>query len=264
MPTQTTVDASSRLTPVLVPRSATTAMLRRPLLWKNVAFGAGAVAVPAALGLAVGLRSRRNGAIVGGLTALAVAAVRWQLARWFSLQPPYSVERRIGPVELRHYPPRVEARATIHDATFTEALSDGVHRLAEYIRGDNRRTESLDRTAPVIARSETIGLSSPVVTTDDTGAFTVAFVMPPGRTRSTLPRPSDPGIELVQVSSRRVAVMRFRGRCDAESVAAHQRDLMHLVVGAGLTPRGAPSFAGYDAKATLPWLRRNEVMIEVV
>jgi hypothetical protein len=118
-------------------------------------------------------------------------------------------------------------------------------------------------TEPVIARGEPTDLSSPVINSDEAGAFTMAFVMPPGRTRSTLPRPDDPRVELVQVPGRRVIAMRFHGHHSAGRVAAYQRDLINLVAGAGFTVRGAPSFAGYDPATTLPLLRRNEVLIEI-
>jgi hypothetical protein len=40
-------------------------------------------------------------------------------------------------------------------------------------------------------------------------------------------------------------------------------DLMKQVATLGLTPVGAPVFAFYDPPWTLPFFRRNEVMVEL-
>jgi hypothetical protein len=46
-------------------------------------------------------------------------------------------------------------------------------------------------------------------------------------------------------------------------VAEKSQALLEAVERAGLRTRGEPEFAGYDPPTTLPFLRRNEVWIEL-
>jgi len=220
---------------------------------RKIAFGLGALVAPVAVGagLAAFLGSRRAGWIAGGATALAVALTRWQLQRWFTAEPAYEVERRIGKLEIRRYAPRVEAHTTLASADFDEARERGFRRLFSYITGTNADAQTLEMTCPVtIAHHRT--------------AQTVAFVMPPGHRHSDLPHPSDARVYVVDVPERRVAVLRYHGGYAARTVERHAQDLRARVAEAGLTAIGEPMFAGFDPPSTLPFLRRTEVWLQLV
>jgi hypothetical protein len=60
-----------------------------------------------------------------------------------------------------------------------------------------------------------------------------------------------------------MAVTRFRGASTGPRVAAKFSELLARVRSAGLGYRGSPEFAGYDPPSTLPFLRRNEIWIEL-
>jgi len=60
-----------------------------------------------------------------------------------------------------------------------------------------------------------------------------------------------------------VAVLRFRGRYRADEVARQADRLRSLLADAGLSATGAPVFAGFDPPSTLPWLRRNEMWVDL-
>jgi len=223
---------------------------RRP---RELAFVAGALGVPLGVGSAVSALtgSRRAGLIAGGATLALAGALRWQLQRWFTDQPAYEVERRIGGLEIRRYAPRVEARTWI-GASFEQALDQGFRRLAGYIFGGNADRQRVAMTAPVASREADTGA----------GRF-VMFTMPPGKTLADLPRPDDPNVELREIPTRRIAVLRFRGRYTADQLETHTRRLRQLVADAGLVATGEPVFAGYDPPMTLPFLRRVEVWQEL-
>lgn len=208
---------------------------------------AGALGVGAAVAALTG--SRRGGLIAGSATLALAGALRWQLQRWFTEQPAYEVERRIGDLEIRRYAPRVEARTWI-EAPFREALDQGFRRLAGYIFGGN-------------GGDEHIAMTTPVSSSRADGGRVVTFTMPPGMALADLPRPDDPKVELREVPERRVAVLRFRGRYRADEVEAQARRLRELAAEAGLPAMGEPMFAGYDPPMTLPLLRRVEVWLEL-
>ncbi|HEU0030554.1 MAG TPA: heme-binding protein [Kofleriaceae bacterium] len=218
---------------------------------RNLGFWAGLLAIAAGTGAATALGAGKRGVVTGGVAALALGALRWQLSRWFTHTPQYVVEQRLGDLEIRRYPMRIEARAGIDEHDFEKALARGFGRLACYSFGANSHHEDL-------------AMSTPVITTMHDGAYTMGFVMPPGRDLGSLPRPDDPRIHLREVPERRIAVLKFRGPFTRANIEAHEGELLRKLVDAGLSARGSVAFAGYDSPMTLPLLRRNEVWMEVV
>lgn len=215
------------------------------------AFRAVLLAIPVATGIGWALRSRRAGMAAGGLAALALGALRWQMSRWFCESPAYITDGRIGALELRSYPRAVEARAELAARSFEEAIDLGFARLACYAFGANAAGEDIEMTTPVIASTRD-------------GVYEMTIAMPPGRTLASLPEPDDPRVVLREAPERRYAVLGFAGRFSPANVGAHERQLLREVLGLGLTVQGSVGVAMYDSPATLPFLRRNEVMIEIV
>lgn len=232
-----------------LPRPATVA--HRPVGWRRLALLGALVTAPAATGIAFARAfTTRRGLLAGGLTALAIGALRIELARWFMPEPAHDIEGRVGDLELRRYTARIEASAEVDVTSLEQALDHGYGRLACYVCGANRTGEMLHRAAPVITAMRD-------------GRYTVSFVMPPGRTIASLPHPSHPGVEVHEVASRTVAALRFRGRFTRDNIAAHERRLLEQVLDGGLAARGSVMFASYDWPVTLPILRRNELWLEV-
>jgi hypothetical protein len=219
---------------------------------RSVALGGATLAGSLGLGAGVAVLtgSRRTGLIAGGLTVLAAAALRWQLQRWFTGEPAYEIERRIGELESRRYEPRVEAHVRVADVDFEDALRDGFRKLFSYIDGNNLRGEKLQMTTPVINHPRAV-------------THTIAFVMPPDRPLTSLPQPEDDGVRLVEQPVRRIGVLRYRGSYSNANFQEAQARLRDLVADAGLEAAGEPVFAGFDPPTTLPLLRRSEVWIEL-
>jgi hypothetical protein len=236
------------------------------------------------------LRNNKTLWLASGVAASALIA-RWQLARWFSEEPEYEVEQREGSLELRRYARSTRAETTVYARSWEQAIDQGFQRLAHYISGANHprrlgalgassRSQSAENgsagerirmTTPVTARSDRLLVSAsvpPILNMDrsidsDLEPYTVTFTMPKAIAPSSLPVPDDSRIHLRAVPARRVAVLRYRGRFTFERVAEHARFLQEVLARAGLETRGEPEFAGYDAPSTLPWLRRNEVWVEL-
>jgi len=158
-------------------------------------------------------------------------------------------ERRIGRLEIRRIAPRVEARTDVDVDDFEAALEIGCQRLLAYVQGGNRGGEEIATGVPVTA-THRLG-------------FTVGFAMPAGRKRPSLPAADDDRISLCDARGLRVAVLRLRGRYDADNVGAGESELLRRVADAGLSPVGPIVFAGYDPPTTLPILRRNELWVEI-
>ncbi len=65
---------------------------------RKVAFWSSLIAGPALVGAGAArmFGSRRAGFVAGGLTALGLGGLRWQLQRLFNDEPDHHLERRIG------------------------------------------------------------------------------------------------------------------------------------------------------------------------
>ena len=87
--------------------------------------------------------------------------------------------------------------------------------------------------------------------------------LPANYTLATLPRPRNPAVVLREVPARRYAVLRFSGLAGQEKVQQKINELMQWMRQRGLDAAGAPRLARYNPPWTLPFLRRNEVMIEI-
>ena len=89
--------------------------------------------------------------------------------------------------------------------------------------------------------------------------------MPSKYTMDNLPKPLDPAITLAQVPAKKVAVIQFTGSFDdLEKRSKKAEELSKWIASQPqYTKAGEPVFAGYDPPFTLPFLRRNEVMIEI-
>jgi len=196
--------------------------------------------------------ARRIGLATLGSSLLATLT-RWQLARVFSEKVRYEIEAIDGPFEVRRYAPRVHAETVLNAAPWRQSLKEGVGRLAHYISGGNSRRMKIAMTAPVMI---TVGAL-------DRATRTVAFKMPDAQPFDSLPAPSDRQITLRRIPARRVAALRYSGRSSLEIPAKKRQEMLSRVHAAGLLPIGDVIFAGYDGPWTLPWLRHNELQVEL-
>ena len=192
---------------------------------------------------------RKTGLWLGAAGSVALLALaRWQLQRVFNEMPRYEVEKKLGPLEVRRYP-SMRVVDTVVDASWDDALQEGFRRLAGFIFGNNDRHQKIAMTSPVLGSSTRGG-----------EAFKVTFVLPEG---VQPPSPGDSRVAVREMAPRRVAVLRFHGRYDAEGIEAGKRELAHALAEHGLHPRGEATFAGYDPPSTLPLLRRTELWVEL-
>ncbi len=182
-------------------------------------------------------------------------------------QQPYDVVEQHDGFELRRYPEHVVAEVEL-DGSFEDAGNRAFRFLFRYITGANQSQSSVAMTAPVVqeaAASEKVAMTAPVVQAEGAGGgYVVAFVLPAAMTLETAPVPTDPAVRLRAVPERLAAVVRYSGRWSQGSYERHLAELLEAVSAAGLVPAGAPRFARFDPPFK-PWfLRRNEVVQDVV
>lgn len=165
-------------------------------------------------------------------------------------EPRYATEDRTHGLEIRRYGPRIAAE-TVVPAGPGSARDTGFRRLAGYIFGGNTGNSKIAMTAPVSEAAEP----------DDSRR--IRFFMPSERTMDSLPTPENREVRLVELPGETVAVLRFSGDRDAAAVTAHTADLRRALADTEWAPTGEPVAWFYDPPWTLPFRRRNEVVVPV-
>jgi len=182
-------------------------------------------------------------------------------------QQPYEVVWSYPTFELRRYPAHLVAEVSVH-GSFEDAGNRAFRSLFGYITGQNASARSVAMTAPVVQEnvtSEKIAMTAPVVQVESSsGDYVVAFVLPKSLTVDTAPVPTDPKVRVREVPERLAAAMRYSGRWTEGAYRHRLAQLESEVVAAGFRPDGAAKFARFDPPFK-PWfLRRNEVVQDVV
>lgn len=178
-------------------------------------------------------------------------------------QPKYEVIAADNKIEIRDYVPMIVAEVEVSGER-DQAISDGFRIIADYIFGNNLSSRKVAMTAPVTQRiNEKVAMTAPVTQQRKEDSWQVRFVMPSNYTLDTLPRPGNPAIKLNLIEGKRFAVIRFSGLAGEDSLKHETEELIDFIKNKNLTVTSAPTYAFYNPPWTLPFLRRNEVMIEV-
>ena len=198
---------------------------------------------------------------VAGLAG--VGSITWSAMASNVETPSYTVSSKSGNLEIREYGPTIVAEATV-EGDQDKSIQRGFRIIADYIFGNNQSSTKVAMTAPVIQQpKEKIAMTAPVIQQASGKSWNVRFVMPSKYTMETLPRPVNPKVALIEVPAMRFAAIRFSGFAGQGSLDKHEAQLRAFMAERGLTAANAPQYAFYNAPWTLPFMRRNEVMIEV-
>ena len=87
--------------------------------------------------------------------------------------------------------------------------------------------------------------------------------MPYQYSLATLPAPTDTRIRLVELPPRQVAVIEFSGWATANKIKKYTQQLNEVLADHDMETRGASSLNQYNPPWTPPFLRRNEIMVEL-
>ena len=186
-------------------------------------------------------------------------------------QPDYTVIHREGDVEYRQYDSYLVSETLIDNAGSYEAAgNEGFRRLFRYISGGNDSRAKIAMTAPVeqtqsrdAAGSEKIAMTVPVQQSSSDEGWRVAFMLPSKYTLETAPQPRDPRVQVREVPGRLIAALRFSGRWTSKNFEKKKLVLLDAIEGQSVRPIGELQSAMYSAPFMPPFLRRNEVLVEV-
>ena len=137
-------------------------------------------------------------------------------------------------------------------------------RLFEYITGANEGDTEIEMTAPVelSAGGTTIAMTAPVEVGVEDGQR-MRFYLPDEYDSESAPKPTDDAVSLVSIPERTLAVRRFTWRPTDKRIDRETETLVDRLENANVPIAGEPFYMGYNPPGTLPFLRRNEVAVEV-
>jgi hypothetical protein len=187
-------------------------------------------------------------------------------------EPRYAIIEKSENLELRVYQPMIVAEAIV-SGTLDDASRAGFRIIADYIFGNNTArsgsSEKIPMTAPVgvapakdqAQDSVKISMTAPVTLEPIEAQWRVHFVMPSDYTLDSLPTPNNREVTLRAIPERRYAVIRFSGLVNEEKIARKTAELLAWLEHKNIQPTGKPEIARYNPPWTLPFLRRNEIML---
>ena len=161
-------------------------------------------------------------------------------------EPVYQVEKawEAEQIEIRAYAPRIMAVTGMN-----EDSDSGFSVLAGYIFGGNAEEQKIAMTAPV---QQTMA-----------GEKEMAFMMPAEYALKDLPQPEDQRVSFREAPAYTAAVIQFSGWASAEKADENWQQLKRFLIAEGIDITGEPTLNQYNPPWTLPFMRRNEIIVPV-
>ena len=175
-----------------------------------------------------------------------------------------SIEKK-DTFEIREYQPKLIAQVLV-TGTFDTASNKGFRLLADFIFGNNKTNEGskkIEMTAPVITHdgSEKIEMTAPVISEETERGWYISFNIPKQYSRETLPAPNNLEVKIIDVPTEKFAVISFSGLVREKKYTEMLNLLNEEMKKRNLDPKGSVILARYNPPWTLPFLRRNELML---
>lgn len=151
--------------------------------------------------------------------------------------------------EIRFYPSSTFATIYSTSTNYKQLASGGFRKLAGYIFGGNEQNKSIAMTAPVRMEMSEQGSS-------------MSFVMPEKYDASSLPKPKDASVQIMQSKELYAAVISFGGYANDEKINKYTNQLVDLLNKKNIKIIGGFNFLGYNAPFEFIG-RKNEISIPI-
>jgi hypothetical protein len=165
-------------------------------------------------------------------------------------EPEYKVLKQEDDFEVREYGELLLA-TTLTGSTYETSSKKSFMRLANYIFGGNQTHKNMAMTSPVFIENKLDG-------------WMMTFILSKDPDSKPLPTPEDKMVVLSIESSKKYAVMKYSDTPN-ESLMKQMAAKLKSSIGIKKQYRVAsePRWAQYDGPMVIPFLRRNEVQIEI-
>ena len=183
-------------------------------------------------------------------------------------KPKYEVLYEDGNIEYRLYESYLVAQTDVFvEGSYNSASNEGFRRLFKYITGDNTSGSDIAMTAPVQMNmadtGQKIAMTAPVQQVATDNSLNVAFMLPSKFSMETSPVPTDDRVSIKQIPARIMAVIRYSGRWTEKNRTKYEFRLRENLKSHGINTFSGAEMAAYNPPFTPPFMRRNEIMLEV-
>jgi SOUL heme-binding protein len=205
---------------------------------------------------------------------ITAAWVIWSLYSSMVETLQYTVVEKRSMYEIRQYEPYIAIQTEVEGST-REAMSRGFTILANYIFGGNTANKSVAMASPVMEttspkplievtnKSMRVAMTSPVLEQKNGNKRTITFTAPKEYTMDTLPKPNSDRVTFVTIPAKKYAVLRFTWYYTDAKIESKKKELQELLKRDNIQTLSEPMFAWYNGPGTIPFLMRNEVLIQV-
>ena len=182
-------------------------------------------------------------------------------------EPEFKLILKEDKFEIREYASKIIAQVKIF-GDFDDASSKGFKILADFIFGNNTSTDGnskIEMTAPVEMEplTQKINMTKPILAQGSHNNWIVSFIMPNEFTLETLPKPNNKSIKILSLPKEKYAVIVFSGLVSESSYLEKEKLLNQFIKEKKLKSSGEIKIARYNPPWTLPFFRRNELMLKV-
>ena len=164
-------------------------------------------------------------------------------------KPKYQVVSSQANIEIRKYNPMIIALVEVQGER-KEAIRGGFKMLADYIFGNNKSKEDIPMTAPVKQQKFQEN-------------WQISFIMPSEYNMETLHQHNNKTISLKELPSKKYIVINFSGMISDQNIALNEEKLKKYIFENEIQSLSTPIYAFYNPPWTLPFMRRNEIMMEI-
>ena len=177
--------------------------------------------------------------------------------------PAYKILKKEQNIEIRQYPPLIIAEVKTAGSR-QASISDGFRILADFIFGNNEGEKQLSMNGPITQQEGIkIAMTAPVQQEKTDTEWAISFIMPSKFSIDTIPNPINDRIKIIQIPSKRYAVVTFSGRSTEENLTTHTNELEKYINGSNYSKAGNEKYAFCNPPWTIPFLRRNEIQFEL-
>lgn len=206
--------------------------------------------------------------LIGLVLLVAVGSIWYKLYIVSIQETGYEIIEKNDVYEVRAYESYLVAQTEIETNDWRAGGNQAFRILAGYIFGGNTSQSSIAMTSPVldeVTASEPIAMTSPVLDqVSANGSRLISFILPSKYTLETLPVPNDERVLLREVPAKKVAVIRFSGLWNQSRFEKKYEILKLALIQDNKAFSETYTRASYDPPIVPPFLRTNEIQIELV
>ncbi len=202
---------------------------------------------------------------------LIIVFLLWIIISYFTLynteEPDFSLVKTDGSFEIRDYAPYIIAQVKVKWKR-EEAIKKWFNKLSSYIFWDNETLKKHPsyqysyKNATV--ESEVIPMTVPVMEIPKSNNFyVVQFVMPRKYNIQNIPVPRDSEIQILEIPMRRRAIVTFNWNASGKKILKKTKDLKNIMLWKKISVKGKFVTAIYNPPFTFPFIRRNEIMVDI-